>query len=139
MIIFEFIGQFYFQNDIFKLQKDFSELVTRVFLENGLESFQLFFLFYRFETNQRCKKDSKNRFEKNTQNQRNHIYFGFRKIRCGLIPKPLNKGMSSVFERFIEEYLRNLTCWEKSENRFGLSADFSQNTKYNFSASFFLK
>jgi hypothetical protein len=26
-----------------------------------------------------------------------------------------NKGMISVFERFIEYYLRNLTCWEKSK------------------------
>jgi hypothetical protein len=36
-----------------------------------------YFLFYRFETDQRCKKDSKNSFENYTQDQRNHVYFGF--------------------------------------------------------------
>jgi hypothetical protein len=35
---------------------------------------------------------------------------------------PLNKGILSVFGRFIEDYLRNLTWWEKSKNRFGFSA-----------------
>jgi hypothetical protein len=45
------------------------------------------------------------------------VYFGFREIRCGLFLK----GIFSVFGRFIEEYLRNLTCWEKSKHRFGLS------------------
>jgi hypothetical protein len=39
MTTFEFIGQFFFQNDIFKLQEIFSELRIRVFLENGLGSF----------------------------------------------------------------------------------------------------
>jgi hypothetical protein len=41
-----------FQNDVFKLLEDFSELGITVFLENGLGSFQTF-LFYRFETSQR--------------------------------------------------------------------------------------
>jgi hypothetical protein len=44
------------------------------------------FLFYRFEA----------------------TICGFRKIHCGLFLK----GISSVFERFIEAYHRNLTCWE---------------------------
>jgi hypothetical protein len=38
--IFELLGRFVFQNDIFKLQEDFSELGIRVFFENGVESFQ---------------------------------------------------------------------------------------------------
>jgi hypothetical protein len=41
---FEFIGQFYFQNDVFKLIKIFSKLGIRVFLENGLGSFQPFLI-----------------------------------------------------------------------------------------------
>jgi hypothetical protein len=49
MTIFEFIGQFYFQNDVFKLQEVFLEHGIRIFLENQLGSFFL----YRFETNQR--------------------------------------------------------------------------------------
>jgi hypothetical protein len=39
--------------------------------------------------------------------------FGFRKIRSGLFPKPLDKGIFSVFGIFIDDYLRNLTFWEK--------------------------
>jgi hypothetical protein len=50
-------------------------------------------LFYRFEAKQRCWKDSKK------------VYFGFRKIPCGLFPKDI----FSVFGRLIEDYLRNLT------------------------------
>jgi hypothetical protein len=42
LTIFEFIKQFDFQNDIFKLQEVFSELGVRVFLENRLETFQAF-------------------------------------------------------------------------------------------------
>jgi hypothetical protein len=56
--VFEYIGQFLLQNDVFKLQDVFSELMIRVYLENGLGSFR-HFLLYRFETNQRCLKDSK--------------------------------------------------------------------------------
>jgi hypothetical protein len=44
MAIFEFVGQFFFQNDVFQLQKDFSELEIRVFLENRLGSFQTFLI-----------------------------------------------------------------------------------------------
>jgi hypothetical protein len=43
-IIFQFVGQFFFHNDVFKLQKDFSELGIRVFLDNGLGSFQTFLI-----------------------------------------------------------------------------------------------
>jgi hypothetical protein len=44
MAIFEFIGQFFFQNYGFKLQENFSELGIRAFLENGLGSFHTFFI-----------------------------------------------------------------------------------------------
>jgi hypothetical protein len=39
MTIFEFIGKNFFQNEVFKPQKDFSELENRVFIENGLGNF----------------------------------------------------------------------------------------------------
>jgi hypothetical protein len=68
------------------------------------------FLFYRFGKNQRSLRGSKNNFENKTQNQRNHIYFGSQKIPRCLFPKPINQGIFSVFGRFIEDYLRNLTC-----------------------------
>jgi hypothetical protein len=44
MTIFEFVGQFIFQNDVFKLQENFSGLGIRVFLENEMRSFQTFFI-----------------------------------------------------------------------------------------------
>jgi hypothetical protein len=44
MPIFEYVGQFFFPNEDFKLPEDFSELVLRVFLENGLESFRTFLI-----------------------------------------------------------------------------------------------
>jgi hypothetical protein len=58
MTIFEFVGKYFFQNEIFKLQEVFSEL--RI-VENGLGSLQA--LFYRFETNLRCLKEFKNSFK----------------------------------------------------------------------------
>jgi hypothetical protein len=36
MAIFEFVGQFFFQNDVFQLQEDFSEHWIRVLFGNGL-------------------------------------------------------------------------------------------------------
>jgi hypothetical protein len=40
--VFEFVGQSFFQNIVFKLQEVFSELEIRVFLKNGLEVFRYF-------------------------------------------------------------------------------------------------
>jgi hypothetical protein len=45
MTVFEFIGQFFFQNNVFKLPEVFSELEIRVFLENKLGSFQAFLIY----------------------------------------------------------------------------------------------
>jgi hypothetical protein len=42
MTVFEFIEKKFFQNDVFKHQEVFSAHGTRVFLENGLESFLAF-------------------------------------------------------------------------------------------------
>jgi hypothetical protein len=42
--IFEFIRQYFFQNDVFKIQEVFLELAIRVFLENGLGNFQTFLI-----------------------------------------------------------------------------------------------
>jgi hypothetical protein len=39
MTVFEFIGHFFLQNEVFVLQEVFSELEIRVFLENDAESF----------------------------------------------------------------------------------------------------
>jgi hypothetical protein len=44
MTVFEFFGQFFFQNDVFKLQEVISELEIREFLEIGLGSFQSFLI-----------------------------------------------------------------------------------------------
>jgi hypothetical protein len=37
-------GKLFFQNDVFKLQEDFSDHGVRAFLEKGLESFQTFLI-----------------------------------------------------------------------------------------------
>jgi hypothetical protein len=44
MPIFELVGQFFFQNDVYKLQEDFSQLGMRVFLDNGLGSYKAFLI-----------------------------------------------------------------------------------------------
>jgi hypothetical protein len=44
MPIFEFVGEVFFPNKVLKFHEDFAELVMRVFLENGLGSFQIFLI-----------------------------------------------------------------------------------------------
>jgi hypothetical protein len=44
MDVFEFIGQFFFRNDGFKLQEDLFKLGIRVFFENGLGGFKAFLI-----------------------------------------------------------------------------------------------
>jgi hypothetical protein len=44
MTVFEFIGQFFFQNDVLKLFSVFSGHGIRVLNENGLGSFQTFLI-----------------------------------------------------------------------------------------------
>jgi hypothetical protein len=44
MAVFGFVGQFLFQNFVFKLQEVFSGHGIRVFLEIGLASFQTFLI-----------------------------------------------------------------------------------------------
>jgi hypothetical protein len=51
--VFEFIGQFFFKNDIFKLQKVFQSMESEYFLGSDFEASRNF-LFYIFETNQMC-------------------------------------------------------------------------------------
>jgi hypothetical protein len=45
MAIFEFVVQFFFQNNVFKLQEVFSELDIRVVLDNEDGSFRTFLIF----------------------------------------------------------------------------------------------
>jgi hypothetical protein len=54
MTVFESIGQFFFQNNVFKLQEVISEHGIRVFFEGTKMKVSRHFLFYRFQTNQRC-------------------------------------------------------------------------------------
>jgi hypothetical protein len=46
MGIFEFVGQFFLQNDVFKLQEDFSEHGIGEFLGNELGNFQAFLILH---------------------------------------------------------------------------------------------
>jgi hypothetical protein len=89
-------------------------------LLDGIERFQAF-LFLQI----RDKPEALKKIQKTynwTQNQRHHEYCGFRKIPCCVFPDPLNWGIFIIFRRFIEDYLRKLTCCEQFKNRFRLSA-----------------
>jgi hypothetical protein len=44
MVIFEFDGKFFFQNYVFQLHEVYSELEIRIFLKNGIGSFQTFLI-----------------------------------------------------------------------------------------------
>jgi hypothetical protein len=77
MTIFEFIRQFHYENDILKLQEVFSDHGIRVFLENGLESFQAYLILQIRDTPEMLK-----RFQKQI----------FRKIPCCIFTEPLNWG-----------------------------------------------
>jgi hypothetical protein len=69
-----FLSKWYFTN----LQQDFSELGITVFLEDGLGSFQTFLIFQIWDKPEVLKRFQK-QFWKLNSNQRNHVYFGFRK------------------------------------------------------------
>jgi hypothetical protein len=52
-----------------------------------------------------------------------------------LSPRPLKEGIFSVSEIFIEDYLRNLTSWEKSKNSAPKSVHYllgSESNRHNF-------
>jgi hypothetical protein len=121
MAVFEYIGPFFFQSDIFKLQEVFSEHGIRVFLEKRLICFQTFLILKIWDKPEVLKRFQK-QFWKLVQKPKKPRIFWFRKIPCGLFPKPFKEGIFNVFGIFIEDYLKNLTCWKKSPNRFGLSA-----------------
>jgi hypothetical protein len=61
------------------------------------------------------------------------FFLWFHKIPCGLFHKPLKEGIFSVSGILIEDFLRNLKCWEKIKNRFGLNAPkLSKNRRFFF-------
>jgi hypothetical protein len=114
-----------FQNYGFKLQEDFSEDGIRVFLEKGLWSFQILLILQIWDKSDVPKTFQKQFWKLDSKPKKPRFHVStkpwFRKIPCGLFSKPLKEGIFSVSGIFIENYLRNLTCWEKSKNRFGLS------------------
>jgi hypothetical protein len=59
MVIFEFFVQFFNQNGVFKFEKVFSELEFRVFLENGLGSFQKFLILQILDEPEALKRFQK--------------------------------------------------------------------------------
>jgi hypothetical protein len=91
MIIFEFVGQFYFQNDVLKLQEDLDLDMRQTREAKKIPKTVL-----------RTRLDSKPK--------KPRIYFGFREVPCGLLPKLLNKSIFCVLKKFIEDYLRSLMC-----------------------------
>jgi hypothetical protein len=65
MAILELFGQFFFQNDVYKLQEVFLELEIKVFLDNGLESFQKFLILQISD-----KQEELKRFQKQKTNSK---------------------------------------------------------------------
>jgi hypothetical protein len=133
MTVFELIWQFFFQNDVFKLQEVISEHGIRVFQEKGLGSFQTFLILQVWDKPNVLKTFQK-QFWKLDLKPKNPRILWFRKIPCGLFPKPLKEGIFSVSGKFIEDYLISLTCWEKSKNRFELSVPTLSKNRWFFSA-----
>jgi hypothetical protein len=121
MTVFEFIGQFFVQNDVFKLQEVFSDHGIRI--EKGLEASR-HFLFYRFY---RSDKNIPKTFLKT----RHKIFL---KLPCCLFSKPLEEGIFSVSGIFIEDYLRSLTCREnlKTDTEVSIVAFFTTRTIFFF-------
>jgi hypothetical protein len=130
--VFEFIGQFFFQNDVFKLQKDFSKHEIRVFLEKRLGCFQTFLILQIWDKPDVLETFQKQFWKLDSKAKKPRLLC-FRKIPCGLFPKPLKEGIFSVSEIFIEDYLSNLTCWSK--NRFELSAPKLSKSRRFFSTN----
>jgi hypothetical protein len=75
MTVVSFIGQFFFQNDVFKLQEVFSELGIKLFLEKGLGSFKTF-LILQISDNSEVSE----RFQKQDLKTRLKTKEGFREI-----------------------------------------------------------
>jgi hypothetical protein len=95
MTIFVFVGQFFFQSDVFKLQEVFSQ--HRKFPD----------ISYLTDLRRTggAKKIPKAVLKTRPKlQQTNHAYFCFRKIPYGLFPKPLNMSIFSVIGRCIEDY-----------------------------------
>jgi hypothetical protein len=78
-------------------KKSFQSTGSEYSMRKDLEASR-HFLFYRFETNQRCLKDPKNSFENKTQNQRNHLYFDFVKYFVVSIPSHSKRAFSLFLE-----------------------------------------
>jgi hypothetical protein len=127
-----FNGQFFFQNDVFNLQKYFSEHEIRVFIENELESFHTFFILQIWDKPEVIKIFQKQFWKQDSKSKKPCVLW-FRKILCSFFSKLLKVAIFSVSGIFIEDYLRNLTCWKKSKNRFGLSAPKLSKNRWFFS------
>jgi hypothetical protein len=118
-------------------KKSFQEHGIRVFHEKGLGSFQTFLIIQIWDKPDVLKTFQKQFWRPNIKPKKLRILW-FRKIPCGLFPKPLKKYIFSGSGIFIEDYLRNLTCWEKSKNRFGRT-NIKQESFIFFSAQKFVE
>jgi hypothetical protein len=107
-------------------KKSFRSFRSEYSLRTDFEVPDIFFIL-QISDKPELQKDSKNSFENYRLKTKEtaYSYFGFRKIPCDFFPKPLNKDMFSVFGRFIKDYLRNLTCWEKSKHTVAISCSKS--------------
>jgi hypothetical protein len=85
---FCFIGQFFFEHDIFKLQEVFSECGIRALLEKGLVSFQIFLILQIWDKPDVLKTFQIQFWKQDIKPKKPRILL-FRKIPCGLFSRPL--------------------------------------------------
>jgi hypothetical protein len=78
-------------------KKIFQSMESEYFLRTDLGVLR-HFLFYRFDTNQRCSNDSRNSFENKTQNQRNHVYIDFVIYLAVSFPSHSKRAFSVLLE-----------------------------------------
>jgi hypothetical protein len=102
----------YWKNDVFKLQKFFSELEIRLFLENGFGSYQKFLNLQISDETRHANKIPKTILK--TRLKTKEITYNLVFVKYLVVFFRSHSGIFSVFRRFIENYLKNLTYSGKS-------------------------
>jgi hypothetical protein len=95
-------------------------LLSKESLKLAFKRFQAFLLFQFWDKTKNSWKISKTVLETSLKSW-NHEYFGLWQNLCYFIAVLLNWDIIGASERFIEDYLTNLTSWRKTKNRFGMS------------------
>jgi hypothetical protein len=99
----------------FNPKKFFQSMGSEYLLRTDLEALRHFFLQI-WDKPEVIKRFQKQFLKLNTKKNKLRVLW-FRKIPCDLFLKSLKKGVFSASAIFVEDYLRNLTYWEKSKKQ----------------------